>query len=229
MKIEGRVRAIGLGIFSLFVTGCDGGWTVQFAGPFPAQAADMREFPVRHRGVYTAADSSRSVCIGRTAVWRQDLETRLHSQRAFDSLGYRLRADSTYLAAGRLHYLHRVGRDSVRDSWLRTDTIFSIGPEMGQLRHFHGRYYLNTHEGITAHRIEMWDVERLELHGRHLRWQHLGSDTLRLRRLAPATVHRTRYNGFTYFQIMPASPAETRRVGRYKELWETVGEYDRRH
>lgn len=227
MRIDGRLRAIVLGIYGLFLTGCNGGWSVQFAGPFPVQAADMQEFPARHQGVYTAANPDKSLCIGRTAVWRQDRETQLHSQHAFDSLGYRLRADSTYLTAGRLHYLHRVGLDSVRDSWLRTDTIFRIGPGTGHLRRFRGRYYLSAYEGTTIQKAEMWDVERLELHGRQLRWQQLGRDTLRLRRLAPATVHRTRYNGFTYFQIMPASPAETRRVGRYEELWETVGEYDR--
>lgn len=229
MKIDGRLRAIGVGICSSLLAGCDGGWTVQFAGPFPAQAAEMQEFPARHRGVYTADDSTTSVCIGRTAMWLQGLETQMHSRRGFDSLGYRLRADSTYLAGGKLHYLHRVGQDSVRDSWLRTDTLFVISPEMSQLRHFEGRYYLSSYNGTAIHRIDMWAVERLEIKGRRLHWQRFGSDTLRLRALAPATVRYTRHDGFAYFQIAPSSPAETRRVGRYEGLWETIGEYKRRH
>lgn len=231
MKIDGRLRALGVGICCTLLAGCDGGWSVQFAGPFPAQAADMAEFPARHRGVYTAADSSSSVCIGRTAVWVQALETQRLSRYEFDSLGYRLRADSTYLNGGKLHYLHLMGRDSVRDSWLRTDTIFSIGSSFGagHLRRFQGRYYLSTYSGTAAHRIDMWDVERLEINGRHLLRQRLGNDTLRLGALAPATVHYTRYDGTSYFQIVPGTLAETRRVGRYEGLWETIEEYERRH
>lgn len=63
-------RLLGAG---LLLTGCDEGLEVRFAQPFPAQAADMPVFPARHRAVYTAADSSKSLCIGRTAVWRQEL------------------------------------------------------------------------------------------------------------------------------------------------------------
>ena len=230
MKIDGRLRALGLGICSSLLLGCDGGWTVSFAGPFPAQAANISEFSARHRGVYTAADSTSSLCIGRTAVWVQELETERHSRHEFDSLGYKMRADSTFLAGGRLHYLHRLGRDSVRDSWLRTDTVFRISSfGASQLRRFQGRYYLSTYEGTERHHIDMWDVVRLEVKGRHLLWQRLGNDTLRLRALAPATVRRTRYDDFTYFQIEPGTPAETRRVGRYAGLWETMGEYERRH
>ena len=231
MEIGGSLRAIGLGVCCTLLAGCDGGWTVQFAGPFPAQAADMPEFPARHRGVYTAADSSSSVCIGRTAMWVQELETQQYSQHAFDSLGFRMRADSTYLAGGKLHYLHQLGRDSVRDSWLRTDTVFAIGSSFGagHLRRLQGRYYLSTYAGTVAHRIDVWAVERLEINGHHLRWQQLGNDTLRLRALAPATVRRARYDDFTYFQIVPSSPAETRRLGRYEGLWETKEEYERRH
>ncbi|MCI1186737.1 hypothetical protein MON38_04855 [Hymenobacter sp. DH14] len=231
MKIDGRLRVLGLGFCSSLLVSCDGGWAVTFAGPFPAQAADMAEFPARHRGVYTADDSTSSVCIGRTAVWVQELETQRHSRHEFDSLGFRLRADSTYLAGGKLHYLHQIGRDSVRDSWLRTDTIFTIGDSFGtgHLRRFQGRYYLSIYDGTAAHRVDMWDVERLEIKGRHLLRQRLGTDTLRLRALAPATVRYTRYDGTSYFQIAPGTPAETRRVGRYAGLWETTGDYERRY
>lgn len=227
MRIGGWLRATGLGMSGLLLVGCDGGWTVQFAGPFPAQAADMPEFPARHRGVYTAADSRRSVCIGRAAIWRQELETQFYSRREYDSLRFRLRADSMYLADGQLHALRCVGRDSVRDSWLRTDTIFSTAS--GNLRRFQGRYYLSSYGGTVASDVDMWSVERLEISGHHLRWQQLGSDTLRLWVLAPATVRRTRHDDFTYFQIVPHSLAETRRVGRYEGLWETADEYERRN
>jgi len=54
-------------------TACDQAPIVAFAQPFPAEAPVMVEFPVRHLGVYTAADSSTSLCIGPTAVWRQEL------------------------------------------------------------------------------------------------------------------------------------------------------------
>lgn len=131
------------GAVGLLLTACDGGWEVVFREPFPRQAADMAAFPARHQGVYTAADPGRSLCIGRTAVWRQELQTMTSSRHYFDSLGYHLRADSTYLDGHTPHYLQRVGADSVRDSWLWTDTIFSIiGLRPGHLRRFQGRYYL---------------------------------------------------------------------------------------
>ena len=214
----------------LLLTACDGGWEVAFKQPFPQQAADMAEFPARHRGVYTAADPGVSLCIGRTAVWRQELQTEMGTRHYFDSLGYRLRADSTYLDQHTLHYLHRVGADSLRDSWLWTDTIFStIGARAGHLRRFQGRYYLSATEDDQTDTTEKWQVQRLEIAGHHLRWQHLGTDTLRLGALAPGTVRYHRRNGISYFRLAPASAAEARRIGRYEGLWEPAREYDRRH
>ena len=190
----------------------------------------MAEFPARHRGVYTAADPDNSLCIGRTAVWRQELQTTTSTRHYFDSLNYRLRADSTYLDHHTLHYLHRVGTDSVRDSWLWTDTIFStLGPRAGHLRRFQGRYYLNDTEDAQSDTTEKWQVQRLEIAGHHLRWQQLGTDTLRLGALAPGTVRYHRHNGISYFRLAPATAAEARRIGRYEGLWEPAREYDRRH
>jgi hypothetical protein len=230
METAHWLRAIIFGAAGLLLTSCDGGWEVAFREPFPAQATDMMEFPARHRGVYTAADPSLSLCVGRTAVWRQELQTMTESRHYFDSLGYRLRADSTYLDGHTLHYLHQLGRDSVRDSWLWTDTVFSIGGERpGHLRRFQGRYYLNATEAEQTDTTEKWQVQRLDITGRHLRWQQLGTDTLRLNALAPGTVRYHRRNGISYFRLAPASAAETRRIGRYEGLWKPVGEYDRRH
>lgn len=224
------LRAIVFGAATVLTTACDGGWEVAFKKPFPSQAADMTEFPARHRGVYTAADPGVSLCIGRTAVWRQELQTMTGTRHYFDSLGLHPRTDSTYLDHHTLHYLHWVGPDSVRDSWLYTDTIFSTaGPEAGYLRRFQGRYYLNDVEHAQTDTTEKWLVARLEITGRHLRWQRLGTDTLRLGALAPGTVRYHRRNGISYFRLAPASNAEARRIGRYEGLWETLGEYDRRH
>ena len=218
------------GAVALLTTACEGGWEVAFREPFPQQAADIAEFPARHRGVYTAADPGVSLCIGRTAVWRQELQTATGTRHYFDSLGYRLRADSTYLDRHTLHYLHRVGPDSLRDSWLWTDTIFStVGERPGHLRRFQGRYYLSATEDAQTDTTEKWQVQRLEIAGLHLRWQQLGTDTLRLGALAPGTVRYHRRNGISYFQLAPASAAEARRIGRYKGLWEPAREYDRRH
>lgn len=223
-------RAMIFGAVGLLLTACDGGWEVVFREPFPRQAADMAAFPARHQGVYTAADPGRSLCIGRTAVWRQELQTMTSSRHYFDSLGYHLRADSTYLDGHTPHYLQRVGADSVRDSWLWTDTIFSIiGLRPGHLRRFQGRYYLSATEDAQTDTTEKWQVRRLEIVGRHLRWQQLGTDTLRLNALAPGTVRYHRRNGISYIRLAPASAAEARRIGRYEGLWAPAKEYDRRH
>ncbi len=211
----------------LLLTACDEGLEVRFAQPFPAQAADMAVFPARDRAVYTAQDSSKSLCIGRTAVWRQELQTQLLSRHELELAKHRLRADSTYEQDGHLHSLRLMGRDSVRDSWLWTDTIFTLtGPDAGKLRRFQGRYYLNqpTDSG------NKWRVERLEIDGWCVRWQTFGKDTLRLLALEPATVHYQRQHGaLTSFKLTPEPGAQMRRVGRYAGLWETVEQYQRRH
>ena len=224
------LRTILFGTAGLLLTSCDGGYEVAFREPFPQQAADVAQFPARHRGMYTAADPGLSLCIGRTAVWRQELQTMMDTQHRLDSLGHHLRADSTYLDRHTLHYLHRVGTDSVRDSWLWTDTIFStVGPQAGHLRRFQGSYYLSTAEGGQTDTTEKWQVQRLEIAGHHLRWQELGDDTLRLGALAPGTVRYHRRNGTSYFWLAPASAAESRRIARYEGLWKPAREYDRRH
>ncbi|MDQ2770570.1 MAG: hypothetical protein M3Y54_08730 [Bacteroidota bacterium] len=229
MKVLSSQSRLLFAAVGLLLTACEKNHEVAFVDPFPAQAADLVEFPARHRGMYTAADPNVSLCIGHSAMWRQELQTQNWSLHQLDSLGYRLRADSTYLANHTLHYLHRVGADSVRDSWLWTDTVFSIGLQGGHLRRFQGRYYLSYIEGAQTDTTEKWQVQRLEISGRHLRWQQLGTDTLRLEALVPGTVRYHRRNGISYFRLAPVSAAEARRIGRYAGLWETDGEYDRRH
>lgn len=222
------LRGFGLVGAALFLTACEGGLEVRFAQPFPAQAADMTVFPARHRAVYTAANSTKSLCIGRTAVWRQELQTNMRSRQQLDSAYRQLRADTTYASkGGTLHYLKLVGRDSVRDSWLWTDTIFTLkGSQPGVLRRFQGRYYLNTPNEAG----DKWWVERLDIDGSRLNWQVFTTDTLRLLALDPATVRYNRENGrLKSFQLTPGSGAQTRRVGRYAGLWESQNEYVRRH
>lgn len=211
----------------LFLTACEDGLEVRFEQPFPAQAANMASFPSRHCAVYTAADSSRSLCVGRTAVWRQELQTGMFGRQQLDSLHRRLRADTTYMKGGSLHYLKVVGRDSVRDSWLWTDTIFTLtGPEAGRLRRYQDRYYLNTPDSGED---DQWKVQRLEIDGRQLRWESFTTDTLRLLVLGSATVHYHREHGrLTSFWLAPAPGTQTRRVGRYAGLWDVRDEY-RRH
>lgn len=201
---------------------------VEFAQPFPIQSTDKASFPVRHQGVYTAADSVTSLCIGPTAVWQQQLRKETVSRQQSDSTQhhYHLAADSTYRDfEGKLHYLRLVGRDSVRDSWLWCDTIFALaGPNAGHLRKFQGRYYLNTPDENAAH----WRVQRLEIAGHHLIWQTLGQDTLRLRALDTATVRPHRSQSFSFFLLRPAPGPQTRHVGDYAGLWETAGDFMRR-
>lgn len=212
----------------LLLTACDEGLEVRFAQPFPAQSADMSVFPARHRAVYTAADSTKSLCIGRTAVWRQELQAEMFSRQQLDSAHRQLRANTTYADKdGTLHYLKLVGRDSVRDSWLWTDTIFTLaGSESGILRRFQGRYYLNMPTNESG---DEWKVQRLEIDGPRLNWQTFGTDTLRLLTLDPATVRYHRQNGaLTSFKLTPASDQQARRLGRYAGLWDTHEAYVRR-
>lgn len=228
MKISRLLRRWGLGAVGLLVTACEGGLEVRFAQPFPAQAADLAAFPARHCAVYTAADSARSLCIGRTAVWRQELQQRTFRRNQLDSAYRQLRADTTYAETdGTLHYLKRVGRDSVRDSHLWIDTVFTLtAAAPGVLRRYQGRYYLNTPTENGDH----WKVQRLDINGAHLSWQTFGTDTLRLLALDPATVRYHRAHGaLTSFELTPAPGGQTRRLGHYAGLWDTVEEYQRRH
>jgi hypothetical protein len=226
MKNARMLRGIGLVVSGLAVTACDDGLQVRFAAPFPAQAADLPAFPARHQAVYTADDSTTSLCIGRTAVWRQELCTTTFKRSELDSTHRHLRVDTTYAEAGRLHYLKLLRGDLVRDSWLATDTIFSLrGAEAGKLRRFQGRYYLNQPNAAA----DSWWVQRLEINGPRLSWQKFGTDTLRLLTLDAATIRYHRENGaLTSILLMPSSRTQTRRVGHYAGLWNTRGEYVRR-
>jgi hypothetical protein len=227
MKTARMLRVVSLLVGGLAVTACDEGLQVRFAEPFPAQAADLPAFPARYQAVYTADDSTTSLCIGRTAVWRQELCNLTFRRNELDSAHRRLRADTTYAEDGRLHYLKLLKGDSVCDSYLSADTIFTFtGPEMGKLRRFQGRYYLS----IPDENGEQWRVQRLEIDGKHLRWETFTTDTLRLLVLDPATVRCRRKHGrLTSLWLTPASGAQTRRVSRYSGLWEMEGEFDRRH
>jgi hypothetical protein len=220
------LRVVGLLAGGLAVTACDEGLQVRFAEPFPAQAADLLAFPARHQAVYTADDSTSSLCIGRTALWRQELRNLTFRRSELDSVHRHLCADTTYAEDGRLHYLKLLKGDSVRDSWLAIDTLFSLrGAEAGKLRQFQGRYYLNQPDADA----DNWRVQRLEIDGPRLSWQKFGADTLRLLALDAATIRYHREHGaLTSILLTPASGAQTRRVGRYAGLWETRGEYTRR-
>lgn len=210
------------------LTACDGGWVVEFADPFPTEASDLSRFPARHQGMYTAADSTTSLCIGPRVLWQQQLSSRTLSQRQFNSAKHPLLSDSTYQdTKGRLHYLRVVGKDSVRDSWLRCDTLFALdGPAAGHLRRFKGHYYLS-----TPHPADSlgWQVQRLRIAGRRAEWEQLGYDTLRLRALDAATLRYRRAHGTSYFRLKPAPGKPTRQVDRYDGLWITRGEFVRRH
>jgi hypothetical protein len=205
-------------------------YAVGFAQPFPGQAKDKAAFPAHCQGVYAAADPSYALCIGPAAVWKQKQrsETYRASWQQLDSLRLLLgvnEADSTYQDfEGNRHQLRIVGQDSVRDSWLRCDTIFSLaGPDGGRLRKFQGHYYLNT----RPKGADYWQVQRLEIAGPHLVWQRLGQDTLRLRALDTASVHTQRRPGFSLFRVAPARGQQTRHVNDYAGLWETQGEFER--
>jgi hypothetical protein len=220
------LQAGGLVAAGLLLTACDKAVEVTFAQPFPAQAPNMRAFPARHRAVYTAADSNQSLCVGARAVWCQELRSQIISRHEADSvLQHRLTADTTYQEDGRLHYVKLMGRDSVRNSWLAIDTVFTLtGSTPGRLRRFQGRYYLNTPDDMG----NGWQVQRLEIEGSRLTWQYLGQDTLRLLALDTATVRVRREKGNAHFELAPAPGTQTHRVGHYAGLWETVESYKRR-
>ncbi|HEX8503782.1 MAG TPA: hypothetical protein VF630_00315 [Hymenobacter sp.] len=183
-------------------------------------------FPTQQQGVYTAADTTQSLCVGRTAVWRQERLSMMLSRQQFDSLGMRLRSDSTYRSEeGDLHYLQLIDKDSVRDSWAWRDTIFSLtGTKAGLLRRFQGRYYLNT----PNEPAESWHVQRLKIEGRQLVWQRLGQDTLRLRALSAAAVLRRQEQGVPPFQLKPDAGQQSRQVSHFDGLWKTLAEFTRR-
>ncbi|MBF9219667.1 hypothetical protein [Hymenobacter ruricola] len=228
-----------IGVAGWLLTACDGEkvemqerhYAVGFAQPCPGQAKKKASFPAHWQGVYAASAPGYSLCIGATAVWKQQQRSEMYhaSWQQLDSLRLLLSvndADSSYQDFnGNRHQLHLIGRDSVRDSWLRCDTVFSLaGPHAGQLRRFQGRYYLST----RAENEDYWQVQRLEIAGRHLTWQCLGQDTLRLRALDTAAVHTRRRPGFSLFRVQPASGRQKRHVGDYAGLWETEGAFERR-
>lgn len=213
-------------VLSFLLTACYNGVDVDFAQPFPAQGKVLQEFPARHRAVYTATDSTKSLCIGARAVWRQELRQQTRGRHELDSLHIRLTADSTYQEpAGRRHYLRVLPNGTVRDSWLRCDTVFTLaGTRAGLLRRFHGYYYLNKPDDRTG----TWQVQRLDVTGRRLTWQTLGQDTLRLLALDPGTVQRRREKGVVYFHLTPRTSQQARRIGRNEDLWPRIEEYWRR-
>ena len=215
--------ALGAG---LLLAACNGGVVVDFAAPFPAEKP-LPAFPARHQGVYTASDSSKSLCIGPTAVWRQELQHQTRTRHELDSMHLPLSADSTYLGGnGQLHYMHLMSNGTVRDSWLWCDTIFSLaGDEAGQLRRLQGRYYLS----IPTSSGKSWKVQRLDVSGRRLTWEALGQDTLRLQVLDPASVRREVGKGTLYFHLTPEAGRQTRRIGRYDGLWQPIRAYQRRY
>ena len=227
MKAERWARACML-LSSCLLTACDSGWVVDFAAPFPTEAADLSRFSARHQGVYTAADSTTSLCIGPRGIWLQQLNSLTISRHQLDSAKYALLSDSTYQDTnGRLHYLRVVGKEYVRDSWLGSDTLFTLaGPAAGHLRRFKGRYYLS-----TPHPTDSlgWHVQRLRIAGRRAEWEKLGHDTLRLRALDAATLRYRRVHGTSYFRLQPAPGKPTRQVDRYDGLWEAKEEFIRRH
>jgi hypothetical protein len=227
-------------VAGLLLTACDGekieaeerSYAVGFTQPFPGQRKDKTIFPVHYQGIYTATGPGYSLCIGPAAVWKQKQRSETYhcSWQQLDSLRLFLGvsdADSTYQDLnGNRHHLRILGRDSVRDSWQWRDTIFCLtGPNAGRLRKFQGRYYLSTH----PENEDYWQVQRLEIAGRHLVWQSLGQDTLRLRALDTASVHTQRGSGFSLFRVQPAPGQQMRRVDAYAGLWETEGEFERRH
>jgi hypothetical protein len=211
----------------LGLTACEDAVVVEFTAPFPAQGRDLAVFPRRIQAVYTAPDSVTSLCVGPTEVWRQQLHRETFGRQLLDSLRQRLRADSTYRDdSGHLHYLKLVGRDSVRDSWLGLDTLFTLaGGQASQLRRFRGRYYLST----PTESAETWDVQRLEITGRQLTWQTMGTDTLRLLALDTAVVRHHHARGVSYYRLTPGSGSQARQLSGYAGLWQTEGEFVRRH
>lgn len=227
MTVSGVLRA-GLMLSSgWLLVSCGDRVEVNFAQPFPAQEADMGAFPARYRAVYLAADSTTSFCVNATAAWQQTLRTHTWTLHQLDSLGVRPKADSTYRDdEGRRHHLRLLGAGSVRDSWLQCDTVFTLaGPNPGKLRRFQGRYYLNTQN----ENADAWQVQRLEMSRRHLQLQRVSTDTLQLLTLEPGSLRHGRHRGVPYFQLTPATSAQTRRMGRNADLWKTAGEFTRRH
>jgi hypothetical protein len=71
-------------------------------------------------------------------------------------------------------------------------------------------------------------VQRLEIEGRRLSWQTLGQDTARLLASEVATIRYHRTKGISHFRLAPSTQQQTRRVGRYAGLWQTVENYQRR-
>lgn len=212
---------------ALLLTACnDGAVVVDFVQPFPVQVANLVVFPARLQAEYVALDGRSSLSIGPRAVWQQQPRSWTMARQAFNSLPRRLPADSLYRDEdGLRHHLQLVGPDSVRDSWVACDTVFTLmGAHGGRLRRLQGRYYLNTPDPSTG----IWQVQRLAIDGAKLTWQTFGTDTLRLRALDPTTVHYHRDKHVLYCELTPAPGSPTRRVGHYAGLWETAGEFARR-
>jgi hypothetical protein len=110
--------------------------------------------------------------------------------------------------------------DSCRLRWTTRDTLGQLKEANAtHLRRYRGRYYLS----IPAD-SGRWQVERLAVVGRQLRWPEFNRDSLRIRALQPSTVRLKRAESRLLFTLAPRPGLATRQVNKYAGLWLTKGD-----
>ncbi len=105
------------------------------------------------------------------------------------------------------------------DKWTR-DTVCALTPDFkGQVRWYRGAYYISK-PGADEH----WNVERLLLDGRHMSWQRLGNDTLRIVVLPGGVLRRVSSEGNARWLLMPKNRQQEQQIARYAGLWAPLRE-----
>lgn len=199
--------------------------TVEFAEPFPADAADLPGFAAHHQGRYqSATDTTEALLLGRQQLVLQQWQSWRLTGRQLDSLALPHRTGRGWLQS-QPYRVQALAADSFCLSWQRTDTLLRAGTgQPTRLRQYQGWYYLSEPDpAATGH----WQVQRLAVAGRHLIRQALSPDSLRLRALDPAALELHREPHTLRFVVRPRGGHARHQLGRYTGLWQTLGEYRR--
>jgi hypothetical protein len=219
------MRQLLLGLFALLLSSCEDSQSVYFAQPFPSSVPNLRAFPARHQAWYlNLTDSTKRLLITPTIIGSETMWTFGTTTQIWDSLklrGVGEKLGTWYPQQNDGPIRLRPGRGDTLwvDKWTR-DTVCALTPNFkGWVRWYRGAYYISKPSAD-----EQWHVERLLLDGRHLSWQRLGNDTLRIAVLPAGVVRRLSSEDNVHWLLMPKNPQQEQQIARYGGLWAPLQE-----